>query len=323
MNRREFITMLGGAVVTWPVVAHGQPPMMPVIGLLYSQSPDESRIGAVRGLNQTGYVEGGNIVIEVRSAEGRYDRLPILVADLIQRQVAVILALGGPAARAAKAVTSTVPIVFLVGVDPVTNGLVASISRPGGNATGMTVIGREMNAKKLELLSELVPTANVIGVLVNPGNPYYEVYSQDIRAAASGRGQHILDLNVRTERDLDTTFENLRQQHADGLLVTDEPLFRSLRAQLVALAARYRVPAVYPWREDAQAGGLISYGPSRADILRQVGIYAGRILKGDKPSDLPVLQPTKFETVLNLKTAMALGFDVPTVTLLRADEVIE
>jgi putative tryptophan/tyrosine transport system substrate-binding protein len=327
MKRRDFITLLGGAAAApstlWPLAARAQQSAMPVVGFLGSQSPDDGVTAVRRGLSQTGYVEGRNIAIEFRWAEGRYDRLPSLVADLIGRQVAVIIAGGGPAARAAKAATATIPIVFFVGVDPVTSGLVASIGRPGGNATGTTGVGRELNAKKLELLCELVPTATVIGLLVNPSNPYHETYSRDIKAAASGRGLQILDLNVRTERDLDTTLANLRQQHADGLLVTDEPLFAGLRVQLVALAARYNIPTIYPWREDAQAGGLISHGPRRTDTLRQVGIYAGRILKGDKPSDLPVLQPTKFETVLNLKTATALGLDVPTSTLLRADEVIE
>jgi putative tryptophan/tyrosine transport system substrate-binding protein len=323
MGRREFVALLGGAAV-WPFAARAQQQVMPAIGLLGTQSPDDGVIAYVRrGMSQTGYVEGKNLAIESRWAEGQYERLPSLVADLIQRQAAVIIAVGGPAARAAKAATTTVPIVFLVGVDPVTSGLVASISRPGGNATGSSVTGRESNSKKLELLCELVPKATVIGLLVNPSNPYHETYTRDIKAAASGVGRQILDLNVRTERDLDITFASLRQQRADGLVITDEPLFVALRERLVALAARDKIPTIYPYREDAHAGGLISHGANRADGYRQVGIYAGRILKGDKPSDLPVLLPTKFETVLNLKTATALGLDVPTATLLRADEVIE
>ena len=321
MRRREFITLLSGAA-SWPLAARAQ--QMPVIGLLGIQSPDEDvTVSVRRGLSQTGYVEGKNLAIEFRWAEGRYERLQSLVTDLIRRQVAVIVAVGGPAARAAKAATTTVPIVFLVGVDPVTSGLVASISRPGGNATGTSVTGRESNTKKFDLLCELVPKATVIGLLVNPSNPYHETYTRDIKVAASGVGRQILDLNVTTESDLDITFASLRQQHADGLVITDEPLFLILREQLVALAARDKIPTIYPYREFVHAGGLISHGANRADGCRQVGIYAGRILKGDQPSDLPVLLPSKFETVLNLKTATALDLNVPTATLLRADEVIE
>ena len=325
MRRREFITILGGTAATWPLAARARQPGMPVIGFLRSFPPDESVTRAVRrGLNQVGYVEGKNITIEIRTAEGRYDRLPNLVADLIERQVAVILALDGPAARAAKAATSTIPIIFLTGVDPVVSGLVASIGRPEGNATGVTLIGSEINTKNLDLLCELVPSATTIGVLLNPRNSYHEQYLRAITAAAtSGRLKQILSLNIATELDFDDAFANLRQQHAEGVVVTDEPFFTSRRAQLVAAAASYKLPTIYPYREFAEAGGLISYGPSPTDARRQVGIYAGRILKGDKPSDLPVIQPTKFETVLNLKTAKALGLDVPTATLLRADEVIE
>jgi putative ABC transport system substrate-binding protein len=323
IGRRRFIATLGSATV-WPLAARAQQPAVPVIGFLNSQSPSESTITAVRrGLNQTGYVEGKNVAIEFRWAEGQYDRLPNSVADLIQRQVAVIAATDGPSARTAKAATSTIPIVFLVGLDPVTSGLVASIARPGGNATGATVFGHELNIKKVDLLCELVPAATVIGVLSNPGNSGHEAYLRDIKTATGGRGQRALNLNITSKSDLDTAFASLHQQGADGLVVTDEPLLTRLSVPIVALAARYKIPTIYPFREHVQAGGLISYGPSLADTLRQVGIYAGRILKGDKPSDLPVLQPSKFETVLNLKTAMALGLDVPTVTLLRADEVIE
>jgi putative ABC transport system substrate-binding protein len=324
MRRRDFITAIAGSVTPWLLAAQAQHLAMPVIGVLGTQFPENVSPTAVRrGLNQTGFVEGKNIAIELRWAEGRYERLPSLVADLIERQAAVIVAIGGPAARAAKAATKTIPIVFFVGVDPVTEGLVASINRPGGNATGASVIGRELNAKKLELMCELVSTATVIGLLVNPSNPYHDIYTRDIKAAANGLGRQILELNVGTERDLDMIFAQLRQHHADGLIITDEPLFGMLREQLVALAARHKIPTIYSWRDHTQAGGLISYGPNRADILRQVGIYAGRILKGDKPSDLPILLPTKFEIVINLKTASALGLDVPTAVLLRADEVIE
>jgi putative ABC transport system substrate-binding protein len=262
-------------------------------------------------------------VIEYRWAENQYDRLSSLVTDFIQRQVAVIIAGGGPAARAAKAATARTPIVFLIGVDPVASGLVTSISRPEGNATGVSLMARELNAKKLELLRELVPTATVIAVLLNPSNPSYELLLRDVETAARGLGQHILLLNVKAESELEATFASLLQQHVDGLVITDDPLFTAVGIQLVGLAGRHHIPAIYPWREDVEAGGLISYGPNRVDAYRQVGVYAGTILKGAKPSDLPVLQPTKFETVLNLKTAKALGLDVPASTLLRADEVIE
>jgi putative ABC transport system substrate-binding protein len=297
---------------------------MPMIGFVIGQSLNEKRITDFRrGLTEKGYVEGKNIAIEFRSAEGKYDRLPSLVANLMQHQVVVIVAAGGPAAQAARAATAAIPIVFLVGVDPVTSGLVASIGRPGGNATGTTVMGRELNEKRLELLSELVPTASLVGVLVNRNNPYHEIFLRDIKAAANGRGQQILNLYVGAKSDLDAAFANLVQQHADGLVVTDEPLFSTLYAQIVALAARYKIPSIYPFRDRVEAGGLISYGPSITDAYRQLGIYAGRILKGDRPSDLPVLQPTKLETVLNLRTAMALGLTIPPSLLARADEVIE
>jgi putative ABC transport system substrate-binding protein len=276
-----------------------------------------------QALNETGYTEGKNLVIEYRWAEGQYERLPILAADLVHRQVAVIAASGGPAARAAKAATQTIPIVFQLGVDPITAGLVASIGRPGGNATGTSVITSELNAKRLELLREMLPTAKVIALLFNPLNPSYEIFSEDIKAAAGRLGQQALVLNVGAERDLDI-FPNALQQRVDGLVVTDDPLFNTtLRVQLVALAARYSIPTIYPFREYAQDGGLISYGPIITDGFRQVGMYVGRILNGAKPSDLPVLLPTKFETILNRKTAKTLGIDVPTSILLRADEVIE
>jgi putative ABC transport system substrate-binding protein len=238
MRRREFITVLGGIAATWPLAARAREPGMPVIGFLRSFPPDESVTRAVRrGLNQVGYVEGKNIEIEIRTAEGRYDRLPNLVADLIERQVAVILALDGPAARAAKSATSTIPIVFLTGVDPVVSGLVASLGRPGGNATGVALVGSEISTKNLDLLCELVPSATTIGVLLNPRNSYHEQYLRAITAAASGRLKQILSLHVATERDFDNAFANLRQQHAEGVVVTDEPFFTSRRAQLVAAAA--------------------------------------------------------------------------------------
>ena len=322
-TRRGFITLLSGAAA-WPLAVRAQQSTMPVIGFLGSANPFADVLAAFReGLNETGHLEGKNVAIEYHWAEGQYERLPALAANLVHRQVAVIVAGGGPAARAAKAATTTIPIVFNVGVDPVTARLVTSISRPEGNATGVSVISRELNAKKLELLRELTPTAKIIGVLLNPGNPSYEIFLGEVKAAASGLGQQILALNVRTERDLETTFTILLEQHANGLVVTDDPAYNHLLPQLVALTARHKIAAIYPWRQYPQAGGLISYGTNLTDANRQVGIYAGRILKGAKPSDLPVLQPTKFETVLNLKTAKALGLDVPTSMLLRADELIE
>jgi putative ABC transport system substrate-binding protein len=325
MRRREFITLLGGAAATWPLTARAQQPM-PVVGYLGSTDADKTAhiLAAFRqGLNETGHVEGKNIAIEYRFAEGQYQRLPILAADLVHRHVAVLVAGGGPAARAAKAATTSIPIVFNVGVDPIASELVASIGRPGGNATGTSVVARELNAKKLELLRELVPAGTIIGVLLNPSNPNHEILSQEILAAATRLGQRILVLHVRTEDDFDMTFVNLREQHAHGLVVTDDPLFSNPRTPLIALAARHNIPTIYPWREQVEAGGLISHGPSITQAFRQVGIYTGQILKGAKPADLPVFEPTRFETVLNLKTAKALGLDLPTTTLLRADEVIE
>ena len=324
MRRRDFISGIAGSAAAWPLAARAQQSALSVVGYLGLQLPDDRLTAAVRrGLSQTGYVEGRNLVIESRWAGGQYERLPSLLADLIGHQVAVIVAAGGPAARAAEAATKAIPIVFAVGVDPVTEGLVASLNRPGGNATGMGGLGREMNAKMLEVLCELAPTTSAIGVLLNSANPYHEIYSQDIKAAARRLGRQIVDLKVKTERDLEATFADLRQHRVDSLLVPGEPLFGRLRGQLVALTTRDRIPAIFSGREYVQAGGLISYGPNLTDNLRQCGIYAGRILRGDKPSDLPVLLPTKFEIVLNLKTAAGLGLDVPTSILLRADEVIE
>jgi len=325
VRRREFITLAGSAAA-WPLAARAQQPAMPVIGFLNSSSADAAanRVNAFRkGLRESGYVEGRDVGIELRSADGLYERLPTLAADLVRRGVAVIVAGGGPAARAAKAATATIPIVFNVGVDPVTIGLVASIGRPGGNATGTSVINRELDAKRLEILRELLPTASMVAVLLNPNNPSAEILSGDIKTAANGLGQQILVLNVGTDHDLDTAIVHLLQRHADGLVVTDDPLFIVQGVKLVELAARHKIPTIYAWRENVDAGGLISHGASITYAYRQVGIYAGRILRGAKPSDLPVLEPTKFETVLNLRTAKALGLDVPTSILLRADEVIE
>jgi putative ABC transport system substrate-binding protein len=309
----------------WPSALRAQQKAMPVIGHLSAESPgtDAPFIAAFhRGLIETGYVEGQNVAIEYRWAEGRYDRLPGLAADLVGRKVDVIQPGGAPSAVAAKSATSTIPVVFIVG-DAVAAGLVPSLARPGGNLTGVSLLTFELMAKRLELLSELVPQASVIALLVNANSAMAERIMRDVQEAARAKGVQLHILKAGTEDEIDAAFATLVQLHAGALLVGTDPFFNSRREQLAALASRHAVPAIYEWREFAEAGGLISYGPSLPAANRQVGIYVGRILNGAKPADLPVQQPTTFELVVNLKTAKALGITVPPSILARTDEVIE
>jgi putative ABC transport system substrate-binding protein len=328
MRRREFMTLLGGAVATWPFAALAQQPAMPVIGLLGSETSadkDSGRFAGYRlGLNDAGYVEGQNIAIEYRWAEGQYDRLPELAADLVRRRVDVILTPGSNlAALAAKAATSTIPIVFNMGVDPVKLGLVASLARPGGNVTGVSNLSVELGAKRIELLHELVPNAKVIAVLVNPTNLNTESVTKDAQAAAGALGLQTHVLGASSERDFDAAFTTFAQRGDGALVIAPDPFFNSRPGQLVALAARHALPAIYSLHDFAEAGGLMTYGPANLDSGRLAAGYIARILKGARPAELPVIQPTKFELVVNLKAAKALGLTIPESFLLRADEVIE
>jgi len=326
MKRRELIFLLGGAALAWPHSTRAQQKAMPVVGYLATTSPGAYApyMAAFRqGLSETGYVEGKNLAIEYRWAEGHYDRLPALAADLVGRKVDVIVARSTPSARAAKSATSSIPIVFTSGADPVTTGLVASLSRPGGNLTGFSIFTRELNPKRLELLSELVPQARVIALLMNPTNRGSERDIRDLQEAARTKGVQLPILRAGTDGEIDAAFASLVQLQAGALVVAADPFFERRRDRVVALASRHAVPAIYAWREYAASGGLISYGINLTALSRQTGVYAGRILKGAKPADLPVQQPTRFELVINLKAAKALGLAVPQALLARADEVIE
>ncbi len=324
MKRREIITLLCSAAM-WPLAARAKQKAVPVIGYLGAGSPGPSAPFAAafrQGLGETGYVAGQNVAIEYGYAEGRDDQMHALAADFVGRKVDVMVAFGGGAPRAAKAATETIPIVFAIGGDPVAVGLVASLARPGGNVTGISWLGGEVTSKRLELISELVPRARAIALLVNPNNPQARMVGE-MQEAARAKGVQLRLLYAGSESEIDAAFDSLVQSHADALVVTAEPFINSRRQQIVALAARHAVPAIYGIREYAAAGGLISYGASLSAAYRQAGIYAGRILKGAKPADLPVQQPTIFELVVNLNTAKALGLTVPPSILSRADEVIE
>ena len=327
MKRREFISMLGGAVAAWPLAAQAQQTAMPVIGFLHPSSPEaaaNSLTAFRRGLQESGYVEGNNVAIEYRWAENRIDRLPEMAADLVRHQVAVIVTPGSTAAPlAAKAATKTIPIVFSVGTDPVKLDLVDSLNRPGGNATGVSYFTQELGPKRLGLLRELIPGDADVIVLGNPRNAATDLAVRDMQIAVSTIGQQITVLNASDSREIDTAFTTMVQKRAPALLIIADALFTSRRVQLVTLATRHAIPAIYTSREFAEVGGLMSYGANLRDISRQVGAYTGRILKGAKPVDLPVVQPTKFEFVINLQTARALRLEVPPTLLARADEVIE
>jgi putative ABC transport system substrate-binding protein len=328
MRRREFTTLLGGAVASWPLVARAQQPAMPVIG--YFRSTDSSApylAGFLRGLKENGYVEGQNVAIEYRFAEGQYDRLSTLATDLVRSRVAVIHATDNAAALAAKTATATTPIVFAIGGDPVRMGLVASLNQPGGNITGVSFLATDTVAKMLEVLHKMVPSASVIAALVNPANPNSDTDAKEAQKAAHLLGLQLQVLSVRNEQEIGLAFASLVELRVGALVIEGDPLFAgsrlSLGSQIIAQAARHAIPAIYQASSFADAGGLMSYGSNVEDLFRKVGIYAGRILKGEKPADMPVQQATKFELVINLKTAKALGLTIPPTLLARADEVIE
>ena len=327
IGRRELLAALGGAVAAWPLAAHAQQPVLPVVGFIRTTSADDSvkLVEAFRrGLGEAGYVEGRNVVIEYRYAQGQIDRLPALAADLVARRVAVLAATGGTvSARAAKAATSTIPVVFTTGDDPVKAGLVASLSRPGGNVTGVSVFTARLGAKRLALLHELIPAATTIAVLLNPKNPDSEDEAKDVLEAARALGVQILVLHAGSENEIDDAFTKMVEQRIGALMLGADTFFTSQRARIATLSTYLRIPTADSVREFPEAGGFASYGASLAGVYRQAGVYVARILKGDKPADLPVLLPTAFEFVINLKTAKTLGLEVPPGVSARADEVIE
>jgi putative ABC transport system substrate-binding protein len=327
MRRRNFITLVGGAAVAWPLAAHAQQPTTPVIGFLSARSPAEaaSVLAAFRqGLGETGYFEGKNVAIEYRWAEGQYNRLSALAAELVSHQVTVITATGGePSALAAKAATATIPIIFTLGGDPVAAGLVASLNRPGGNLTGMTIMALQMGPKRLELLRQLSPNATAMAMLINPALPTSSAEARELQDAARSLGLQMNVQNASTESQIDTAFTTIVEQRSSVLIVATDPFLLGQRDQLVRLAARHAIPTMYFLSEFVEAGGLMSYGPNIANEYRQAGVYTGRVLKGEKPADLPVMQPTKFDLVINLKTTKALGLTMPQNLLVAADDVIE
>ena len=328
MKRREFITLLGGAAAAWPLAARAQQAPMPVVGFMNINTSAESvpdLLAAFRqGLKEIGFVEGQNVAVEYRWAQGQYDRFPELAAEFVRRQVAVIAATGGePSPQSAKAATQTIPIVFTANGDPISEGLVTNLRQPGGNVTGITIFGPAAVTKRVQLMHQLIPQATTIAYLMNPNHPSGEIEMRAAQTAAGSLGKEILVVRASNERELDVAFTTMAQQQAGALVVASDPFFYSRRGELPSLAARYRLPAIYYLSEFARAGGLMAYGNSLVDIYRLVGVYVGRILKGEKPGDLPVVQSTKFEFVINLKTAKALGLDVPLGLTAGADEVIE
>ncbi len=326
MKRRAFIAGLGAAT-TWPFVVRAQQSAVPVVGYLSSRSPSEFAVVAAafrQGLGQTGFTVGQNVAIEYRWAEGHYDRLPALAAELVNLKVAAILAAGGPpSALAAKKATSTIPVIFSAADDPVGLGLVASLSRPGGNVTGMSLFNSDLGAKRLALLHELVPSAGVVAYLTNPANPSAKLEVKAVQEAAKTFGVDLLVVDASTDQEIEAAFARLTERHIGAVIVAGEPFFDSRRAAIVELAAKNAIPASYSWRENVALGGLLSYGTTINESYRNSGIYCGRILKGERPADLPVMQPTKFEMTINLKTARTLGLNVPATLLTGADEVIE
>jgi putative ABC transport system substrate-binding protein len=327
IGRRQFVAALGGAAVAWPLAVRAQQPAMPVIGYLYSGAPESSaqRVAAFRkGLNETGYIEGENVAIEFRWANNRTDQLSELAADLVRRGVAVIATPAStPAALAAKAATTTIPIVFAIGSDPVREGLVANLARPGGNVTGVAWLTEELGAKRLGLLHELLPKAMRVALLVNPNNPLSAPFVKDVQIAAPSIGVLIDVFTATNNREIDSAFAGLAQKRADALLLAGDSLFNDRRVQIAMLAVRYAMIAMYTERDFTEAGGLISYGADLAGMIRQAGVYTGRVLKGEKPTNLPVMQASKLELVINLQTAKIIGLEIPPTLLVRADEVIE